>query len=740
MKIQSTFILIGTVMLVTTMLGLALFSTMILQHSYDTLEQGDTITEMDHGISALQNNLEEMNSHIIDWAFWDETYRFAQGKDPAYPGNNLMKETFSNLDLNGLLVYDQGGNLVYAQGFNLTTGEYADLPEELNASIAVHHETLFSGTDQRQTVNGTLVLPGGPVLIASAPILTSTFGGPSAGTMMMVSSLDQRWLATTSSKSGIRVSILTPEAATGLGLSGMAFLNRGEPVVVPVSDSIVRGYQLIQSLDGNDGFILSVENTRTISSTGAATIDGFLRILGLFGVLYALLVIYLVRRIFLDPLNLLTTGVESAEQGDGRRKRIEMIRGDDELTMLGTAINRMLETIDQAQAATEASEKRYRSVVEDQTELICRVDPSFTVTFMNRAFEHYFVSDPVKGQEAPSLLPMMPEPVKEKVMLFKRDLNPQEPVRETEIGFPYQGSTHWAAWTIRGIFDAAGELTEYQLVGRDVTAQRQALIELNQYRDHLEDLVAQRTEEMMGMQEEMLNIERLESIGVLAGGIAHDFNNLLAAILGNIELIRMDLDKDSPLDERMAEMERVVHRATALTRQLLTFARGGAPIRKVARLGPMIGDTVEFTGRGSPVRCSCRIPDDLWVTEVDLDQICQVINNIVLNAVQAMPRGGTLAVTAENWEHNGVEAIPIAAGRYVRITIADDGPGIPAEQISRIFDPFFTTKTAGSGLGLSTSFSIIRQHNGLLQVASTPGEGTTFTIYIPAAGDLPAEE
>ena len=325
-------------------------------------------------------------------------------------------------------------------------------------------------------------------------------------------------------------------------------------------------------------------------------------------------------------------------------------------------------------------------------------------------------------------------------MLFKRDLNPQEPVRETEIGFPYQGSTHWAAWTIRGIFDAAGELTEYQLVGRDVTAQRQALIELNQYRDHLEDLVAQRTEEMMGMQEEMLNIERLESIGVLAGGIAHDFNNLLAAILGNIELIRMDLDKDSPLDERMAEMERVVHRATALTRQLLTFARGGAPIRKMARLGPMIGDTVEFTGRGSPVRCSCRIPDNLWVTEVDLDQICQVINNIVLNAVQAMPRGGTLAVTAENWEHNGVEAIPIAAGRYVRITIADDGPGIPAEQISRIFDPFFTTKTAGSGLGLSTSFSIIRQHNGLLQVASTPGEGTTFTIYIPAAGDLPAEE
>lgn len=740
MKIQSKVILIGTVMLITTMLGLALFSTVILQHSYDALEQGDTITEMDHGVSALQNDLEVLNSHLIEWAFWDDTYRFVQGKEPNYPGNNLVAGAFTNMNLNGLLVYDQGGNLIYAQGFNLTTGEYADLPEGLNASIAVHHETLFSGTDQQQTVNGTLVLPRGPVLIVSAPILTSTFEGPSAGTMMMVRSLDQRWLATISSRTGVPVSILTPEAATGLGLSGMAPFSRGEPVVVPVSDSTIRGYQMVRSLDGNDGFILSVENTRTISSTGAATIDGFLRILGLFGVLYALLVIYLLRKIFLKPLNLLTTGVLAAQQDDGRRKRIETIRGDDELTMLGTSINRMLETIDLAQAATEVSEKRYRSVVEDQTELICRIDPRFTVTFMNRAFEHYFVSDQVRGQEPLTLFPMMPEQVKEKALLILRGLNPKNPVGETEIGFQYQGGMHWVAWTIRGIFDTAGELTEYQLVGRDVTDQRQALIELKQYRDHLEDLVAQRTEEMMGMQEEMLNIERLESVGVLAGGIAHDFNNLLSAILGNIELIRMDLDEDSPLDERMAEMERVVHRATALTRQLLTFARGGAPIRKVARLGPMIGDTVEFTGRGSPVRCVCRIPDDLWVTEVDLDQISQVINNIVLNAVQAMPRGGTLTVTAENWEYSGVEAIPIAAGRYVRITMADDGPGIPAEQISRIFDPFFTTKTAGSGLGLSTSFSIIRQHNGLLQVASTPGEGTTFTIMIPAAPDLLAEE
>jgi PAS domain S-box-containing protein len=746
MKIQSKVILIGTAMLVTTLLALTLFSIIILQPSYAALEQGNTITEMDRGISLLQNNLEELESTLNDWAFWDDTYQFARGKNPTYPSSNLMKETFSNLNLNGLLIYDRDGNLVYAQGFNLTTDAYADLPVGLNASIAAHHETLFSGTNQ-QIVNGTLLLPGGPVMIAAAPILTSTFSGPPDGTMMMVRSLDQRWLNQISSDSGIPVSIMiTDQIPPDPDLSKMApLLGRGEPVALPVNDAVIRGYQMIPCLDRDGGFILSVDNTRTITRTGAATIDGYLKIIGLSGVLFALFTIYLIRKNFISRLNILTTGVLSAEQGDCRRKRIEKIRGtmgDDELTVLGTAINRMLDTIDRAQAATEASEERYRSVIEDQTELICRVDAIFTITFMNRAFKDYFVAGRAKGQNILTLFPMMPEPVKERVMLFLKGLTPDEPVGETEIMFQFKGDTRWAALTVRGLFDASGAVTEYQFVGRDVTAQKQALIELKEYRDHLEELVDQRSEEMMGMQEELLNIERLESIGVLAGGIAHDFNNLLSAILGNIELVRMDLDEDSPLDERMAEMERVVLRATALTRQLLTFAKGGAPIRRMTHLGPMIKDTVEFTCRGSPVRCSCRIPDDLWITEVDHNQISQVINNIVLNAVQAMPNGGTLGVTAENREYDGGEAVPLPAGRYVKITLTDDGPGIPAEQVSRIFDPFFTTKTAGSGLGLSTSFSIIRQHNGLLLVASTPGEGTTFTILIPAAanGDVPAEE
>jgi PAS domain S-box-containing protein len=734
MKLQYKILLLGTLMLVTILATMVLFSTVVLQHSYDTLERGDTIDEMDRGVSALQNDQGEMTTRLFDWAFWDDTYQFTQGRSPTYIKKNLMEETFQNFNLNGLLVYNQTGNLIYAQGFDLTTREYADLPEGLNVSIAAHHSTLFSGTDLAQDVNGTLLLPGGPVLIVSAPILTSSFEGPSAGTMMMVRSLDQHWLSTISSRSGIPISILTPDqAAIDPNLSGeVALLSSGEPLTVPVSSDIIKGYQRIPDLDGRDGFILSVENTREITKTGTATIAGYLEIVGLAGILWALIVLLILRRTFLKRVDLLITGVGLVQQGDAGRMRLREMKGDDELDILASAINRMLDEIDRAQAATRASELRYRGVVEDQTEMICRVDAAWKVTFMNNAFRRYFGEDQPDGQESTTLFPMIPDFARQKALAFLSDLTPEEPAAETEIRFPHEGKTQWVAWTIRGIFDPAGAPAEYQFVGRDVTAQKEGLVELQQYRDHLEDLVAQRTEEMMGMQEELLSIERLESVGILAGGIAHDFNNLLAAIRGNIELVRMDLDEESPLDERMAEMERVVLRATALTRQLLTFAKGGAPIRKRANLGPVISDTAVFTCRGSPVRCTCSIADDLRVTEVDLDQISQVINNIILNGIQAMPEGGTINITAENQVLDGTEPIPLPAGEYVRITIADEGIGIAPEQLSRVFDPFFTTKAAGSGLGLSTSFSIVRQHNGLILVNSAPDKGTSFSILIPA--------
>lgn len=229
--------------------------------------------------------------------------------------------------------------------------------------------------------------------------------------------------------------------------------------------------------------------------------------------------------------------------------------------------------------------------------------------------------------------------------------------------------------------------------------------------------------------------EALEQLGLLAGGIAHDFNNLLTAIMGNISLATLMLPPGGEMAGRLNDAKNASIRARDLAQQLLTFARGGAPIKKTASIGKLIQDTVSFSLRGSHSRGEFELSPNLWPAEIDLGQISQVIANLVVNADQAMPSGGTLHVTCRNFSYNqnSPEDVPdLAPGDYVQIAIRDEGIGIPENYLKRIFDPYFTTKPKGNGLGLATTYSIIKNHKGLITVESEVNMGTTFTIYLPA--------
>jgi PAS domain S-box-containing protein len=231
---------------------------------------------------------------------------------------------------------------------------------------------------------------------------------------------------------------------------------------------------------------------------------------------------------------------------------------------------------------------------------------------------------------------------------------------------------------------------------------------------------------------ELQKMEKLESIGVLAGGIAHDLNNLLTAILGNISLAKMDL-KPSEKIRRLNDAERASMRVQDLAQQLLTFSKGGLPLIKTIAIGPLLRDAVSFSLSGSNVRSDLVIPDDTWAVEVDEGQINQVINNLVINAQQAMPEGGSVTVTVANEQLDAASRLPLREGPHVRITVEDQGTGIPRKHLQRIFDPFFSTKAEGSGLGLATSYSIIQKHHGHISATSEQEIGTRFTIYLPAS-------
>ncbi|MGW8180411.1 MAG: hybrid sensor histidine kinase/response regulator, partial [bacterium] len=235
------------------------------------------------------------------------------------------------------------------------------------------------------------------------------------------------------------------------------------------------------------------------------------------------------------------------------------------------------------------------------------------------------------------------------------------------------------------------------------------------------------------MEAEAARVQRLESLGILAGGMAHDFNNILTPILTNLSMARAYGDLDGETDEMLAEAEKATSRAKGLTQQLLTFSRGGAPVRRPTSISKLLSDTAKFALSGSNVKGEYSFREDLWPCEVDEGQIGQVIHNMVLNADQAMPEGGIIKIRAENVVIGQEEDLPIRDGGYVRISVADQGIGIPERHLSKIFDPFYTTKERGSGLGLSTSFAIVKRHGGTIRVESELGVGTTFNVYLPAS-------
>jgi PAS domain S-box-containing protein len=235
------------------------------------------------------------------------------------------------------------------------------------------------------------------------------------------------------------------------------------------------------------------------------------------------------------------------------------------------------------------------------------------------------------------------------------------------------------------------------------------------------------------LERELAKASKLESIGVLAGGIAHDFNNILTSISANVSLAERRIPREHPSQKRLEAALVGCERARDLTRQLLTFSRGGAPIKTATSVRDVLRESCGFALQGSPVRPRYEMPEDLWPIDADAGQIAQVVHNLALNAAQAMPAGGHLTVVASNADVDGETWLPLPPGRYVRMAFADDGPGISPEDLGRIFDPFFTTKAHGSGLGLATAFSIVQRHDGHITVESTPGRGTTFTVYVPAS-------
>ena len=348
-------------------------------------------------------------------------------------------------------------------------------------------------------------------------------------------------------------------------------------------------------------------------------------------------------------------------------------------------------------------------------EAVITTDKNGLITLMNKVAESLtgYSQAEVSGKPLSGVFRTLSQPEGPDFLdLFSESMDPKKPSRHTQVAklIDKSGSSHPIAYTISPIVGEESELIGMVVVFSDLT-------------------------EKMMIQEQFFKAQKYESLALLSGGVAHDFNNILTAISGNISIARMNLKNPEKAKEKLLLAEKAIQRAKELTGQLFTFAKPKSMTSRVpVRTKEFLLETVNFAVSGSQVFCDFQIPDDIWPLTCNASQINQVINNLIINAKEAMPQGGKLSVSASNLvvsEENRVANLPF--GRYVKIDISDEGFGIPREIIDKIFDPYFSTKERGTGLGLSTAYGIIRRHGGTIEVASEVGKGSTFSLYLPAA-------
>lgn len=352
------------------------------------------------------------------------------------------------------------------------------------------------------------------------------------------------------------------------------------------------------------------------------------------------------------------------------------------------------------------SEERYRDLVENTTDLIQVVAPNGHLLYVNRAWRETFGYSEEEVANLAIFQLISPDCKDHCEQVF------QKVITEPRVNY------------IDTVFTAKD--------GRKVSIEGNAICKFRNGKPVRTQCVFRDVTQKKRMEEELHKAQKIESLGVLAGGIAHDFNNLLTAILGNVTLAKMHLNSPDKINSYLENTERATQRAKGLTQQLLTFSKGGTPIKRTTTISDLITDSTAFILRGSNVNCVYDFAKDLWSVKVDEGQLSQVTQNLVINASQAMEGGGAITIRGRNEVIEPESDHSLPPGQYVKLQFEDHGCGIQKEHLSKIFDPYFTSKQSGSGLGLAISYSIIKNHDGLIQVHSEPDTGTTFTIYLPA--------
>ncbi|MHB8071484.1 MAG: CHASE4 domain-containing protein [Candidatus Cryosericum sp.] len=716
MKLRTRLLIVVLLALTVFVSAFYVLASITIDRIYARTDTQDVKRQVLRAHRYLDAQLGVLGGTCSDWAYWDDTYQYAADHNAEYVASNLSPESLATIDVDAMLFLDTSGRPIYVAssqtGTRASDETSQDIIRQFGAGTALLTKALsYPGVTGYTLVGDTVAL------VAARPILTSARSGPARGLVVAVQYLDPVSLSMMVDVIGGNVTMRqvsqvqqgTPES------QALTLLAQGQSTVgLLTGTGSVMGFERITDLAGNSSLLLATTASRTqydqIVHMKRVIVAGTSIVV----IVVAIAGIFILYHTILKRIVSLGNQVASVGRTNDLSLRVQ-VPGSDELSHLAGSINETLESLQQTRnerrkiaAELEQDRQRLRTYFDRAHDLIFALDTDDKVTMANQSTCSIlgYSENELIGR---SMLDIITPESREFALRASEEVRSGNTVPTTTVDvvthdgtrrtLDLSGQRLWEDGKVAGTF----------YIARDIT-------------------------DRLRMEHELLRSEALESLGTLAAGIAHDFNNVLTVVKGHISLA--DSSPDAPTEVRHdLELARTaVDRAQALAGQLLTFSRGGAPVKENVDVESLVREVAKFALSGSNIALNIRVDESLPAVEADRNQLFQVIQNIILNARDAMPSGGTLRIDIRRETVSQEHPVGFAAlGDCVIIEMADNGPGITLEDMEHLFDPFFTTKPSGHGVGLTAARSIARRHGGDLLIESVVGKGTKVMLCLPAA-------
>jgi PAS domain S-box-containing protein len=685
------------------------------------MEKDATRQDVDRALNALSDELEEMLSITRDYASWDDTYAFVIDRNENYIETNLVDETFINLRLNLMLFIDKNGQIVFQKGFDLKEKKETSIPQGLLEHIDSNNPLVHHPNEQ-STLAGIIILPRGPMIVTSAPILTSSYMGPIRGALIMGRYLDSDEISRLSQKTHLSINIVQindSKLPTDFQTATLSTLvDRNEFVIRPLNENTVAGYALINDIYGKPALVLRVDLPRNTYNEAKRNIAYFIYSLVFSASAFAAAITLLVEKSIISRVTKLERMVDEIGKTGNMATRIP-VTGRDEISSLTENVNNMLEQLEERQQQLVTERDKLDLVTQNLGAGLALISNSMKILWANKIWKKTFGD--FEGKTCQEALKQSGEPCPRcgAQEIFEKGL---DRVAYEQLRKDMDGNLIWLEVIATPLKDRDGRASAALELTVPITERKQMEEELRRHLEHLEELVEERTRKM-------LEYEKLAAVGETAMMIGHDLRNPLQVMMNIVYLAGEHLrsilpnvpdpDKANQIKGLCSSMEEQIEYMNKIVSDLQDFARPLQPRFQPTNLTQLIKDTVLTIRKPETVKISLNFKHEFPDLKIDGAMMRRALTNLITNAVQSMPRGGEITVTTSK------------RGKTALISVEDTGEGISKENLTKLFKPFFTTKAKGQGLGLPVTKRIVEAHGGVIKVKSKVGVGTTFTIELP---------